>query len=330
MGMNLFDMALVIIGCVDLYIMQTMFNADSGSATALLRMMRILKVLRALRIVRTMALFAEVRVLLKTMASCFRPLASSMAFLCLFMLISAIIMCEFLQKFIQDDSHELEFRLWTYKNYGTTSRAFYTMYEVTMSGCWPNYVRPLIDISWWYAIFFVCYVTWVVFALTRIITAIFLKSTMDMCASDEEMMAVESNNKRQKTLSKLSRLFQQADTSGDGTLQLRELEELMSNPQMQLWLSRVGLQTYEAKRLFHVLDRETDGGISVEDFLAGVTRLAGHTRAIDLSLLQYKLDYAEKDVRVVRDILEKAFPDVARASSKGSSMTKTRSRLMLT
>merc|ERR1712151_1357092 len=109
---------------------------------------------------------------------------------------------------LNDEFVDHETKLWVWLHYGTSSRAVYTMFEVTLSGCWPNYIRPLLDTAGWgYACFFALYVVFVVFAVTRIITAIFLKETMDACNSDKEMMITERADKKKAYLNKLSEVF---------------------------------------------------------------------------------------------------------------------------
>ena len=50
------------------------------------------------------------------------------------------------------------------------------MFEITHSGSWPAVVRPIVEqVNAWYAILFLTYITLVVFAVIRIVTALFLK-----------------------------------------------------------------------------------------------------------------------------------------------------------
>merc|ERR1712187_1011500 len=102
-----------------------------------------------------MKLFRQLRVLVRTIASSFMSLFWSMLILCILMLISALFLTQTLHTFIIDDSEDLDLRLWVYNMYGTPGKSLYTMFEVTLSGCWPNYARPLIEqVSVSYAIFF--------------------------------------------------------------------------------------------------------------------------------------------------------------------------------
>merc|ERR1712232_821559 len=110
-----------------------------------LRFVRLLKAFRALRVVRTVGLFSELRVLLYTIYSSSRSLLTSMMLLGIMMLVYGILMCQFLQDVIRDETADYNLRMWAYKHYGSALRATYTMFELTMSGCWPQYVRVLIE-----------------------------------------------------------------------------------------------------------------------------------------------------------------------------------------
>merc|ERR1719277_856225 len=99
------------------------------------------------------------------------------------------------------------------------------MFEVTLSGCWPNYVRPLLaEVHHLYGVFFLVYISFVVFAVIRVITAIFLKETLDAANNDAVMVIAEKNKKKQAYLKKLGAVFKHADKSGDGELSIGEFE----------------------------------------------------------------------------------------------------------
>ena len=93
-------------------------------------------------------------------------------------------MCRFINAYLLDDNLNMELRIWLYKNYGTPALSLYTMFEATFSGCFPNYFRPLVyEVHGAFAIFIIVYVVAVVFAVTRIITALFLKDTLQVAAA---------------------------------------------------------------------------------------------------------------------------------------------------
>merc|ERR1712045_835217 len=104
----------------------------------------------------------------------------------------ACILSQTLHKFIVDDIEDKEIRIWVNKMYGSALKSLYTMFELTFSGCWPNYARPLIeDVSGYYALFFVAYVVAIIFVLTRIVSALFLKETFYQATAASEIMVRE-------------------------------------------------------------------------------------------------------------------------------------------
>merc|ERR1712232_1359322 len=106
-----------------------------------------------------MHLFSKLRVLVHTLASSFLSLFWSFVLLGLFMFGSALILCQMLQFYMTEDSLDLQVRLWIFRMYGTSTRALYTVFEITFSGCWPNYARTIVeDVHWSFVFFFVAYI----------------------------------------------------------------------------------------------------------------------------------------------------------------------------
>jgi hypothetical protein len=153
-----------------------------------------------------------------------------MVLLALIMFMGGLFLAEMLGDFIRDESNDLRQREWVYRYYGTGSRAVYTLFEITLAGCWPTYLRPLIeDVSPAYIMFTAVYITVVVFAVIRIITALFLKETLQVASNDEYMMVSEQMKKKQTLLKKLERVFTEIDVEGTGKITLEHLTRVMNN-----------------------------------------------------------------------------------------------------
>ena len=179
MFMNIFDALLVVLGAFDLFLLPLMFGMQQDSHTRSMRVVKLLRMVRTLRIVKTVAAFRQVRVLIASCMASVGALGWSMVLLLVMQLSFALVICQALQGFIQDDNADYDARLLLYGLYGSFFRALYTMYEITYSGGWPAVVRPVIEkVSPWYAVPFLLYVALVVFAVIRIVTALFLKARL--------------------------------------------------------------------------------------------------------------------------------------------------------
>ncbi|CAE7463845.1 unnamed protein product [Symbiodinium sp. KB8] len=168
--------------------------------------------------------------------------------------------------------------------YGTAYRALYTLYEITFAGNWPTNVRPVLDrAGHGFVIFFVVYITIIVFAVIRVISAIFLKDTLDAANNDAEHLVVERLRKKAEYVEKLEQVFHAMDDSGDGMITEERLTNILANPVAKAYFQTLDVDIYESAALFHLLDNG-DGEVTLEEFIEGIMRCKGQARAIDQAL----------------------------------------------
>jgi len=286
---SLFDVIIVAVSSIQLYILEPL-NLKAGGNVTLFRMLRFVRFVRVIGLVRVMKMFSDLRVLVQTCISSFKALVWSMVLLFLIMTMSGLFLCELLKEYIRDTDRSVEMRSWVYQYYGTSSRAIFTMFELTLSGCWPNYFRPLIEnVSGFFVIFTVMYISGVVFAINTIIKALFLKETLVIASNDAEMMINEANKKKHRYVHKLEKFFKAIDTTGDGKLCYEEFEACMNHSEVKTWMQVLELEVQDARALFNLLD-DGDGAVSHEDFLKGVMRLKGQARCVDVVAIMASSD----------------------------------------
>jgi len=136
--------------------------------------------------------------------------------------------------------------------------------------------------SGWYVIFILVYVSVVVFALMKIITALFLKEALHIASYDQESQRKEQEKKKRDYVKRLRSIYNAADTSGDGTINRAEFSAMVQNPHVNVILKMMDINMHDAEELFNVLDIQGTGEITFEDFVGGVTRMKGAARSVDL------------------------------------------------
>jgi len=281
----MFDSFIVLTSVVD-YMFKFVMSGSGGPNVNFLRMARLIKLVKLFRAFKAAAVFSELRILIKTLVSSMMALTWPVVLLSFIMLFSGLVISQLVSGAIEDESAEYELRKWVFEHYGTGSRAFYTLFEATLSGGWPNYARNLIEgVSSWYAIFWVLYVLIVVFAVMRVVSALFLQNTLKMASADDELMHLEKMKKKEAYIRKLKEFLQNSDKDGNGQMDLQELKLVINREDIQSWLDAIGLESHEVIGLFHVLD-DGDGETSHEDLIGGMMKLAGGVRAIDSVVMQ--------------------------------------------
>merc|ERR1719359_422433 len=113
------------------------------------------------------------------------------------------------------------------------------MFEITFApGAWAKVARPIIEeVNGFYALFFVGYVSGVTFAIIRVITAVFLRETLQVASHDSEIQISDKLSQKSKYKEDVKQLFQAADKTGDGRVSHEEFEDILNNPRVQTWLS---------------------------------------------------------------------------------------------
>lgn len=319
---NWFDVFLVLAGLADIYIIAPLANGGSAARNiAMLRLFRATKSFRSMRMVRTFRLFHGLRLLVKACQSFLPSLAWSMVLLGVFMSMGALIMGNLLQVFYLEASYPQEDRelIWNY--YGTAYRSFWTLYEITFAGNWPTRARPVMEkVSQLFVVFFFCYVTVIVFAVLRVISAVFLKDTLDAAHNDEENMMAISQHQKKEYIERLEKVFRTLDEFGDGMITQPRLEQLLAEPKVQAYFKTLDVDVTETSALFHLLD-DGDGEVTLDEFIDGILRCKGPARAIDQVAMHSDIKQLDKKLSKVMKAMRATSKPQKKAHLEEENMT---------
>jgi len=154
-------------------------------------------------------------------------------------------------------------------------------------------------VSIWYAWFFMSYVTLVIFAIIRIITAIFLKETLATAAGDAALAVQEKVRSKEKYVSSLEDIFLEADDDGNGVITRAEMDRAVSNPVVLHYLSILEIEVHEVEPLFDLLD-DGDGQVTIKEFCQGIMRLKGQARSLDVISIMHDANIIMTQCREVK------------------------------
>jgi len=283
-GFNILDAAVVPLTAIDTFILAPTQVAEKANINvSFMRVLQFFRIMRTLRIIRTLGRFRQLRVLWNTISASFLSLTYSMITMFIFMTMLALFLTQALHFFIVDESQNLESREWLNRAYGNAVKSTWTVFELTFSGCWPNYVTPVIeDVGWVYGIVFALYVSAVVFAMTRIVAAMFLKETLQQASEDTELIVKERARDVRGLEESLFGLFKASDADNDGLLTEDEVCRVLDNDRIKHWLGRLGIDASDPAALFRLLDSNCENVIAWDAFVYGIKRLKGEARAQDL------------------------------------------------
>lgn len=293
-----YDLSLVAVGIADI----TLFVGGDAEVAAV-HVLRAASTLRAIRLLRIFRLFQGLRLLIRACHAFMPTLGWSMVLLGLCMVMSGLLVGSLLQIFLWNDMLALEHKIWVFARYGTAYRSIYTLFEITFAGNWPTNVRPVLEnVSDLFVIPFVLYITIITFAALRVITAVFLKDTLEAAQSDAEHQVAEKLKRKAQYVEKLEVMFKAIDETGNGMITEERLNQLLSNPTVRAYLETLDLAVPEGTALFHILDNG-DGEVTLEEFIDGILRCKGPARAIDQVALHADIRQLDQKLAIAVQLL---------------------------
>lgn len=307
--LNISDSFVILLAALESFVVSPAQDGGAASTkilglTRALRVLRAVRLLRFVRLLRVMRVFASLRVMVRTLCTCMDSLMWSMAVVGFIIMSAAMLMVQLTSDIIADESRSTELRVWCYKYYGTMFRASYTMFEATFSGAWASRLsRPLMEeVSGFFALFWLIYIAVVNFAVMRVLSAVFLKQTMDVANVDHERTSLLKMKEKEKILGTLREVFRLGDQEADGYLRRWEFEEMLEDQQILGLFKGIGLDPPELAMLFDLLE-EDDGAADLEEFLAVALKLKSGVRTVDMIQVLHEQMLIRRTLNVVRDAL---------------------------
>merc|ERR1719310_2267755 len=140
---NVLDFCIVTSSGADCFILP-LLNVRFASWSAL-RFVRIVRICKVAKFVRYSKTFSELRVAIRTLREAIRGVVWGVMLLFGIILAGVILMTQLASMYLENDSIDLQRRIWVYKNFGTVFASAWTMLECTFTGRWGIYARPIID-----------------------------------------------------------------------------------------------------------------------------------------------------------------------------------------
>eukprot|EP00931_Biecheleriopsis_adriatica_P064375 TRINITY_DN39166_c0_g1_i2.p1 TRINITY_DN39166_c0_g1~~TRINITY_DN39166_c0_g1_i2.p1 ORF type:complete len:635 (+),score=100.12 TRINITY_DN39166_c0_g1_i2:280-1905(+) len=320
---NWFDLCIVLSWLVD-----TILSGVLPIDTMLLRLARLARLMRLIRLVRTIQAFDALYILTTSLKGSLGVLFWSFILIFTVQMMIAFALNSVIMSYVTDETIDEQVRFKLFAYFGSCSRAMLTMFEISLAN-WPPVARMLMeDVSEYFVFFSIAHKLFIGFAVIGVVNGVFMQETFKVAASDDQIMMRQTERRRLTHLRKMTDLFEIADSSGDGLLDLPEFCEILKNPKVKTWLAaqELSVNLIDGPTLFQLITKGGKDQLSAEDLVNGVARLKGNARSMDLTTLMHEQKQFNQSFKRKLDDLSEAVADVRYTSSQGHSWLAAKTR----
>jgi len=274
----------------------------------LLRLARLARLLRLIKLIRTLKGVDTLFLMITSLKGSFTILGWALVLLFIAQTMFALFLNQILVQYYLTQGNEVcpspdelacqRSKQMVFEYFGTFTRSIMSLFEMTFA----NYtvIARLVseEVSEWFIIVSLAHKFTLGFSVMGVINGIFIKETFKVAECDDAIMLMQKQRATEMHAYKMQKLFAAADDSGDGIVDQEEFVEIVQDPDVNAWLAAQELDVGDPYRLFILLDSERKGKLAVEDVVAGVSRLKGSARSVDM--LELVQDHAARGRAGVR------------------------------
>lgn len=250
-----------------------------------------------LRLVKSIQTFDSLYLIVATIMGSISALFWSAVLLLIGQMMTAFVLNQMLEDYMLDESKPIEQRKEVYRYFGTFTRSFFSMFEITLGNFVPISRALMENVSEWYLIFNMLHKCAIGFAVVNVVRGVFMHETFKVAGTDDHIMLSQKLRSKRIHRKKMKRLFEIADADGNGTLDREEFADICKDKILITWMGSMELDIHDSNLVFTLITGREEGGDADEDDDAALTldqlvdhmsKMKGPARGIELAEVRHE------------------------------------------
>lgn len=316
-------------------------GTNSLANVRLFRILRITRLVKLLRIARIVRLVRALRILVHSIMTTVKSLVWSLMLLGMIIYLFGILFAQAVLEHLDltecgDDVSCSDNQSTLKGDWAGVPIAMLTLYESISGGKdWDLVIRPLAEVSWFWACLFIAYVSFCMLAVLNVMTGVFCQAAIESAHHDRDLMIQQLLHDKALYTSKIKTQFQAMfdamDRAGHGEITLTQFQHHIMDDTVQAYFALLELDSSDAYTLFKLLEEDTPNQIDADHFVDGCMRLRGQARSIDLAKHRHesrsmmkaiasRMDHIEQRVVMMQN-QARSIPAALEAFQSGATIT---------
>lgn len=177
---------------------------------------------------------------------------------------------------------------------------------ITAGVNWGDVVAPLAEsTSWAYTVLFLCYISFMHFAVLNVMTGVFCQNAIETAEQDDDTVILELLEQKQGITKKLQSIFHLSllyDEEAEFTAE--QFAERLDDKELEAWFASIDIEVRDAWTLFKLLDGDRTGSCNITEFVEGCLYLRGSARQLAIAELSQEMKWTMKRLNAMSYMIE--------------------------
>jgi len=298
---SVLDFFVVLGSCMEVFAYLTSSMEDSWLSNAsVLRVVRLVRVARIVRALRSFVYFRDVRITVAMLCDAMIPLATFSCIMGAVFMVFGIFFTAGATTYMRLNGEDEALSHY----YGGLFKSMATLYMSISGGMdWENAAQPLSKLARSYSVVFYGYLTFSIFAMLNVVSAVFIDNTIQRSKNDRDFVVQTEMEGKRDFLNSMDKVFDELDPDRSGTIRLFELQNHIMDPQVNAYFRAIDLNVFKVAKLFQLMDKDGSGDIDKKEFTQGCARLRGDAKELDVAILQLEMRQLAGMSASIRDLV---------------------------
>lgn len=271
-GWNWFDVIIVILAIVDIWILS--WVTESSGGLQVMSVFRIIRLIRLVRLVKLVRLLRGLYVIVLAMWHAMQTMSFLLAIMAFGLLIYSIFAVTLIGRNSNLDNVRINGTDTVYDRFGTVFRAMYSLFELMTLEGWEAVARPIVEEEPWLFLFIVSYIMIFTFGMLNMIVATVIEKTLHHTRMLSDSHQAEEYRRMRHELMRVRSVFDESNQDASGKMTFEQFEAaLKAHPPIREIFNKMGISLHDAKELYTVLDWDDSGDLTIKEFLTGISKL---------------------------------------------------------
>mmetsp|Transcript_84826 Transcript_84826/g.193456 ORF Transcript_84826/g.193456 Transcript_84826/m.193456 type:complete len:1093 (+) Transcript_84826:112-3390(+) len=179
--------------------------------------------------------------------------------------------------------------MFVYDKFGGVGASTYTMLQIMFLDGGFHIMRVTVRAFPVSLPFFLVYLYVGVMTTMNVVIATVLETIFELGRVDQLQREKNEEAAVKEKLGQLAETFAALDKDKEGSLSKREFSKIFENQQAATQLQRLSIDPSDLDSIYDILDQDGSGSIGLEEFLEGISRMAGPAKSKDLMIFEKML-----------------------------------------